>query len=82
MLNANYARELTEIAKNRQVFLNGTYGVLDEEIRKAANRGENSIVKAFTVDSETISVLARTLRDLGYTVSDEIGENQRIVISW
>lgn len=82
MLNANCARELTDIAKNRQVFLNSTYGILDEEIRKAANRGENSIVKEFAVDRETISVLARVLKVLGYTVSDEIGEAQRLVISW
>ena len=81
-LNANCARELTDIAKNRQVFLNSAYSILDEEIRKAANRGENSIVKEFTVDRETISVLARVLKDLGYTVSDEIGEMQRLVISW
>lgn len=82
MLNANYARELTDIAKKRQVLLNRAYGILDEEIRKAANRGENSVVKDFTVDRETISVLVRVLKDLGYTVSDEIGEAQRLVISW
>lgn len=88
MLDAKHANTLKELAKKRKAFLNSTYDILDEEIRKAANCGMEAVAKTFTTDRETIEELVRVLTELGYNVTvpnswSEDGEKgMRIVIRW